>query len=164
MKMVIRDEMVQLDLAEIQKKCQDLRPFFEAAGAYMMASVGRNFAEETEPSGKPWTPLAESTLQGRRKGGRGAKILQDTGQHIRDTMGADATADRVRIGPATKIIPQVHQYGTTRAGRGNKTTIPARPFLGFRPEDPEAIERLACDHLEGKLGMGGVNAGAEPLI
>ncbi|GHS89878.1 hypothetical protein FACS189487_10920 [Campylobacterota bacterium] len=39
----------------------------------------------------------------------------------------------------------VHQFGTNRAGRGRRTTIPARPFMPLTPDGevmPQEIEKI----------------------
>jgi len=144
----VDDEEVRLDLANLAEACRDTLPFMEDVAAHMMASVGKNFSEEASPSGEPWAPLAPTTVAQRRK--NSSRILQDTGQHLRDTISPEVTPARVRIGPHWNLSA-VHQFGTNRAGRGNSTTIPARPFLGFRPEDQPTIEQLAKSHVEKAL-------------
>jgi phage virion morphogenesis protein len=170
MTMHVDDARLQLDLSGMQQRCSDTGPFLEAVGVYMMGSVGKNFEQEQSPQGEGWKGLADATKLGRtgrkskaktragkarfraKKLGAGHKILQDTG-NMRGSISPEVSGDAVRIGPSWELAA-VHQFGTNRAGRGHHTTILARPFLGFRPEDPEAIEGMARDHIEGKLGLG----------
>lgn len=144
----VADEEVRLDLANLAEACRDTLPFMEDVAAHMMGSIGKNFDEEASPSGEAWVPLSETTVTQRRK--NSSRILQDTGQHLKGSINPEVTPARVRIGPSWKLAP-VHQFGTNRAGRGHSTTIPARPFLGFRPEDQPTIEQLAKSHVEKAL-------------
>ena len=42
----------------------------------LQAGVERSFAAEASPDGKPWAPLAKSTLRQREKSGYDGPILQ----------------------------------------------------------------------------------------
>ena len=68
-----------------------------------------NFARESDPDGKPWTPLRPSTL--RRK--RTRAILRETGSLAASVMMQGPSGRRVRIvvGVAYGIY---HQTGTVR--------------------------------------------------
>lgn len=73
-----------------------LQPIMDVVAEGLVADVSDQF--ESEGMGK-WAPLAAATLAARRKRGRGAKILQDTGRFagsIRAHAGpnfAEATTD-----------------------------------------------------------------------
>jgi phage gpG-like protein len=131
-----------------------------AAGEYVVGSIKRNFFAEGRP--RKWTPLAPSTLRGRRKGkGRGgAKILTDMG-HLRDSITKSVSTDGVKIGTnAVQAARQHYGYGggvgafsgktaqgkaiggrTFGGGRGHSPT-PARPFMMLQPEDIEKIGKI----------------------
>jgi phage virion morphogenesis protein len=165
----IHDEELQLDLSQLADKADDPAPYLSAVGAYMLASIGKNFAGEQAPTGEAWAPLAPATIAARRTGPRGGgkashpdKILQGTGQHLRDTMNAEVNGNSVRIGPSWQFSG-VHQYGGN-AGKHGSAKIPARPFLGFRPEDPNNLEKMAIDYLSGGLGMNMAAGGGNPFV
>jgi phage virion morphogenesis protein len=48
------------------------------------------------------------------------------------------------------VYAAIHQFGG-ETGRGNKTIIPARPFLGVREEDWAEIESMLVNELFGDL-------------
>jgi phage virion morphogenesis protein len=93
----------------------------------MEQNVRNTFRDETDPWGQPWPPHAPSTLAARRReGNTRTSLLVDKGDmfdSIRSESGA--TFAQVSIdGPA-----EVHQFGTTTAGRNHAVTIPARPMF-----------------------------------
>ncbi|MCL2876917.1 MAG: phage virion morphogenesis protein [Betaproteobacteria bacterium] len=119
-------------------------------GEDLLYSTRQRMIQGIAPDGSQWTPLSAVTLAIRRKRGRsGAKPLIDTG-----TL---KTALNYRILPAGVSIgtnrqgAHAHQFGTNRAGRGRKVTIPPRPFLGISDEDTEAIERTIVRAIEGGI-------------
>jgi phage gpG-like protein len=63
-------------LDELAKNAENLPELMPAVAETLVGAVHEQF--DTEGQGK-WPPLAASTLAGRRGGGVGAKILQDTG-------------------------------------------------------------------------------------
>src|ERR1041385_4959950 len=81
------------------------RPLNQAA-EYAVGSIKRNFFAGGRP--KRWTPLAPSTLRGRRKGrGRGgAKVLIDRGQLL-GSIDKTVTTDGARIG--TNVVYAARQ-------------------------------------------------------
>lgn len=92
------------------------------------------FRDQVDPWGKPWPPLAPSTLKA-RAGRRASNVnrrasqqpLVDTGAmfgSLRSTATADSAA--VEIGDGLPDVrATVHQYGGGR--------VPARPFFPIRP-------------------------------
>ncbi|WP_290597045.1 MULTISPECIES: HK97-gp10 family putative phage morphogenesis protein [unclassified Archaeoglobus] len=84
-----------------------------------------------------WPPLSPETIK--RKGS--SKPLLDTG-HLRDSITHKVEGNAVKVGVFGEeaIIAAVHEFGTTRAGRGHKVVIPARPFI--RPTFDENIQEV----------------------
>jgi len=58
-----------------------------------------------------WAPLAQSTLFGRRMGGKGAKILQNNGM-LRASHTYRASTDRVVVGFPEGSVAEYHHFGT----------------------------------------------------
>jgi phage virion morphogenesis protein len=111
-------------------------PLLKIAGAVMLGSIAKTFREQGSPAGS-WPPLAPSTLK-RGKGGIGRKILIQSGRLKSSiTYNVNEAAKRVEIG-SNVIYAGIQQRGGM-TGRGHKTKIPARPYLVFRPEDPQRI-------------------------
>ena len=146
---------VEVDDAEFQAKLQNVMVqlgtrsagLMRAIGYYMRRRTLQHFREESDPEGKAWRPLKESTIAGRRTGPRakrrgGARklaILQDTGAGRRSiTSLSDATS--AEIGTNVHYMA-FHQEGAPRAN------IPIRAFLGVADEDAAGIENLAWDYL-----------------
>lgn len=102
-------------------------PDFEGAlaaiGQALVEKVEQSFEREADPYGEPWKPLAPSTLEKRRKKGRGAKILQDTGVMRRSLNWQLRGRNAVAVGFSDKKAVW-HQEGTER--------IPARPMLPWK--------------------------------
>jgi phage virion morphogenesis protein len=98
----------------------------------MEEEVRNTFRNEADPWGHPWPPHAPSTVKAReRKGNTRTSLLVDTGA-MYDSIerSSDATSAQVSMdGPA-----EVHQFGTTTAGRSHNVTIPARPM--FPTDEP----------------------------
>jgi phage gpG-like protein len=108
------------------------------------------FGEQTDPFGKPWAPLAESTIEGRRNKKKASiKTLQDTGR-MKGLVVARGTATGMVFGSAdVEGKANAHLFGTTKAGRGRSVTIPRRAFL---PVDKT-----------GRANFGGTGAASEWL-
>jgi phage gpG-like protein len=77
-------EFVQFDTTELTKIFDQLEERAEKIGPEVMPAMAEVLVSavqdefESQGDGK-WPPLAESTLAKRRRDGRGAKILEDTG-------------------------------------------------------------------------------------
>jgi phage gpG-like protein len=98
----------------------------------MEEEVRNTFRDERDPWGHPWPPHAPSTVMARkRKGNTRTSLLIDKGdmyssiQRTSDANSATVSMD----GPA-----EVHQDGTTTAGRSHNVRIPPRPM--FPSDDP----------------------------
>lgn len=76
-------------LDRFERRAKNIRPLMPTIAQILVTAVEDEF--ETEGRGR-WPDLAPSTIRQRRKGGAGAKILQDTGVlvgSIRPDHGAD---------------------------------------------------------------------------
>ena len=67
--------------------------------------------------------------------GVGARILYDTGTMLRNVT--HEVSDKMAIVGSPNEADPVHEFGTTRAGRGRHTTIPARPH--YQPAVKETL-------------------------
>jgi phage virion morphogenesis protein len=99
-----------------------------------------------DSGGNPrWVPLAESTLMQRsRQGYSNPKPLEGLERFLRKRSSATEAEVYMDIDPA---IAGAHQFGTDRAGRGNSTTIPARPYLEIGPRGRLKIAQAWQRHL-----------------
>ena len=129
----------------IDRRLGQLRQRFETAFPALLDSLGAEIAtqtqrrireEKTGPDGRDW-PDWSARYAKRRRGRGGSKLfregdLDDSIQHfLRD-------AGEVVVG-SSLVYAATHQFGDP--GRG----IPARPFLGFSPENERDLEEIIED-------------------
>lgn len=132
----------------IDRRLGQLRKRFETAFPALLDSLGAEIAtqtqrrireEKTGPDGRDWPEWSERYAK-RRRGRGGSKLfregdLDDSIQHfLRD-------AGEVVVG-SSLVYAATHQFGDP--GRG----IPARPFLGFSPENERDLEAIIEDWME----------------
>jgi phage virion morphogenesis protein len=161
----VNDKALQISLKNFSARISP-QPLLNIAGEVMRGSVERTFREQGSPAGS-WAPLAASTLK-RGKGGAGRKILIQSGR-LKNSLTYVTSGNVLTIGTNLKYAA-IHQFGGF-AGRSAPSSrrklgqhidqhfgvqgpmkwrrpfIPARPYLVFRPEDPQrmqdAMERYA---------------------
>ena len=104
------------------------------------------------PDGQPWQSLAASTIEKKRKKGKGHMgTLMQRPQLLNSIVFQDADEDSVSIG-SNMVYARIHQKGGF-AGRGKKVAIPARPYLGISAHEMKLLkEKLAL--WIGKLAAG----------
>jgi len=126
------------ELGRLIQKCEDPRDALDAVGFDFASRVDRTFDAQADPWNRAWRPLSPLTLRLRRKRGKGAEILRDTGR-LAASITHNVVGDTVEIG--TNV-----QYGAHhQLGRGPMF----RPFLPIRedgtPDVPDAWTREAID-------------------
>lgn len=130
-------------LRELAARGRDLSPVLKAFGQYKERQVKLGFVEQRDPYGKVWKALKASTLERKRRLRKSPDILRENGD-LRASISYEVTARSVIVGSTEDSPkPTVHQFGTSRAGRGRKTTIPARPWLAFtRGDEIELVDTI----------------------
>jgi len=94
-----------------------------------------------------WTSLSDMTLAMRRKHGKGAKILQDTGRGKGSIDYKVISNQQVEIGTDVGYMG-IHQTGgTVRMFGKTKVKIPKRKFLLFQSEDDKNIVKIFTEYL-----------------
>lgn len=141
-------------LNELKTRLGDLGPVLEAVGQIIQSGTQQRFVDQQGPDGQAWAPLSAVTLDRRRKAGRGAQILRDTGR-LMNSISYRVSGESVSV--FTNVIYAGTQqfgakkgaYGRTRRGApipwGN---VPARPFLGYSVEDNEAVIEVLQGYLQ----------------
>jgi phage gpG-like protein len=139
----------------------------------MVSGIRKGFSGQASPSGDPWHPLSPLTLSLRRKGksADSAKILRDREALLASTTGGAGPGAVRRISDTESVVgtnliyAATHQFGrlatvTPKARRYlhwrgvhlRKSTmtlmIPARPFVGHRPENIPRYEAVFSEHEE----------------
>jgi len=170
------DEKVKALLKKAGNKAKDLRVPLKRCGILMLRSIDKNFRAEGRP--KRWTPLSPMTIAMRRKKGRGAKILQDTGHGKGSIVYKVVSNQKVQIGtpldymrkhqeggsikiPARDIYPvkaRVLHWVDPDTGedvfamhvhqKARTAKIPQRKFLLFQEEDKTNIVKIFTEYLE----------------
>jgi phage gpG-like protein len=171
------DEAKQL-LAAVSARYGTLGPVFTKIGEMMLRRVDDRFVSETDPDGNKWLPTKVlsnylgyvGTRKGykrkeayTKKGGFRAafsryladkKILHLTGA-LRNDIHYQASERGVEWGTSGRIPYAGIQHMGGMAGRGRKTYIPARPYLGrnvgdgieIAPADQQAAIGMIVEHL-----------------
>lgn len=136
------DRAVQRRLAEMLRRGQNLEPVFADIGEYLDLAHRERFDREIDPQGDAWEPLAEKTIERKRKKGRDGGILVETGD-LRDLLRYQISDDALEFG-TDRIYGATQQFGDEDRG------IPAREWLGFSREDMKEISDIIADWLAGE--------------
>jgi len=170
------DEKVKALLKKAGNKVKDLKVPLKRCGILMLRSIDKNFKAEGRP--KRWAPLSPMTIAMRRKKGKGAKILQDTGMGKGSIVYEVVANQKVQIGTRRDYM-RIHQEGGSikipardiypvkakalhwvDPGTGEDVfamhvhqdertaKIPQRKFLLFQEEDKTNIVRIFTEYLE----------------
>jgi len=104
----------------------DLKAIADFAGGELAYISEKAFEHEKDPvTEKNWEPLKRPNESG--------KTLQGKPYHLKRTLIWESFPDGSVIFGSNMEYARIHQQGG-QAGRGNKTTIPARPYMGV-PKD-----------------------------
>lgn len=163
------DLRITVDGADFARRFQVLagslagfRPFLQAAGDLLLASVERRFATESGPGGRKWPQSLAARCEHRQTLTKSGRLRRS----FRTRIGADGLS----LGTDVPYAP-IHQVGgviraKTPAGlrfricpggpllRKRSVRIPARPFLGIADDDRSALATLFTRHLSTALAAG----------
>lgn len=128
------------------------RALHKSIGAYLVRSIDRRFTTETAPDGQRWQPLSKARKKQKRREGLKSKILSAQGRPagLRGQILYQANEQNVEVG-TNLIYGAIHQLGG-QAGRGLRSKIPARPYLGLSPADHDEIQTLLIEEIERTIG------------
>jgi len=143
----VNDDAVQQALNRILESADNLTPFFQDVGEYMIHSTKERFGKGEAPDGTKWQANSELTLS--RKKGNDPLIGETKG--LSNDIAYALLNDSMMIG-SNKEYAAVQQFGAKQHefGKAPWGDIPARPFLGISDADRDAITELASLHLIGK--------------
>lgn len=145
------DKDLQDLLARVKGRIGNLQPACEVIGEVVQTSILRNFEEGGWP--KAWQDLKDSTKKQRAKKNKWpGQILVMSGARsgLLGSISYDAMPDKVVL-VANKPYAAIHHFGG-QAGKGLKTTIPARPYMMIQDEDWAEIKAALNDFIiEGRL-------------
>ena len=142
------DKKVRALLKKSGNKAKDLRIPLKRCGILMLRSIDKNFRAEGRP--KRWAPLSPMTIAMRRKKGKGAKILQDTGHGKGSIVYKVISNQKVQIGTPVSYM-RIHQ-------EGGSIKIPARDIYPVKARalhwvDPDTGEDVFAMHVHQKERM-----------
>lgn len=144
----VNDRPVLEALGGLLDRLRDMTPAMRHIAEGLRTEVEENFLREGRPG---WLPLAPSTVM---KRGNAHPILQRSGQ-LAASVELFYSATEAGVG-TNKVYGAIHQFGG-QAGRGRRTTIPARPFLPVNAAgelQPEAA-RSVLDAIQDFLDLEG---------
>lgn len=121
-------------LRQMRNRAKNTRPAMEIIGAKMLADTMKNFSKQSNPAGMKWQALKATTLDRRRKEGKGGKILMDI-MTLRNSIAYKAYQKKVDLF-TNLVYSAVHQYGYP------KRNIPARPYMGFIDRTTASYQRI----------------------
>lgn len=116
---------LQDKLNTLAELATNLKPALDEIGDYLVSETTQRFTDSVSPDGQDWKAVK-----------RGGKPLVDKG-HLRDSINYQTDNTSVEIG-SNLIYAAIHQLGG-QTGRGHKTTIVPRPFLGINFKDEQEI-------------------------
>jgi phage virion morphogenesis protein len=129
-----------------------------------LKSIGEQLIESTRkrierggpgPAGERWAPNSPVTMALAKARGRkkfGPRPLIDSGI-LMDTIAKAVSGNTLVVGSNRFAEDWPHgaavfQFGSHRAGRGHKVTIPPRPFIGISDDDARDIVATIYDFLD----------------
>lgn len=125
----------------------NLDPALDEIGASQVTETQWRFERHEAPDGRPWKTLAESTLK-THPSGQSAQILRRSAGLYDSITHTVQHNEGVRVG-TNKVYARIHQLGGD-TGRGHKTHIEARPYLGLSDAGRQEVLAIISDHLEGR--------------
>lgn len=149
----VQDQAVRAVLKALSQRTQNLQPVLRTIGQGIIERTKRRFETSTAPDGTPWKPNSAATLamlSARLSGKSGyvkkngalnkkglaaygnKKPLIGESQDLRRQFVSLAAGNTLTI-TSTPKYAAIQQFGG-KAGRGQKVTIPARPFLPIKPD------------------------------
>lgn len=150
---------LRVDLVRALARMERPAELMQALGAELEANIERRFDTKVDPDGRPWAPLAESTLERYAEeddGARRGTLLERTGQ-MRNSLTANAGDDFVEVGMSRLTdggkwsIPLLHETGTARMPRrGIFLSDPDAGTLG--QDDEEDLTRVVVEFLDDVFG------------
>jgi len=120
-------------IKKVQKAISNASPFFSEISKKMKENVDTNFDKEGSYLGTKWSPLKQSTIEGRLRSGFGSgPILQRTGKLKRSTYEKERTNTRAVVSNSASYYPY-HQLGTRK--------MPVRTIINWNAKTKKEAQR-----------------------
>lgn len=124
-------------------KAQQTQNLMEQVGEVLVSSTAERFEKGEGPDGTPWKASKRADKDG------GQTLVDDGILH--NSVGYQASPGHVEVG-SNDVRARIHQLGG-KTGRGHKTKLPARPYLGISEEDIKEARELIADHMAVSIGL-----------
>ena len=111
---------------------QNMEPLMDDVSALMVKESAHQFKSQSGPDGTAWQDLADSTNAQREKKGTWPGYILRRSSGLRNSVQPAYGPDWAQAGSNLRYS-RIHFFGG-QAGRGKKTTIPARPYLPVSAE------------------------------
>lgn len=134
----------------------DRKDLLEQLASRVESQTRRRISEEEEsPDGQPWQAWTASYAATRSGGAsllQGASKGKDKGigGGLIDSITYEIKGDEALIGSNLEYAA-IHQYGGTPGMKPGPAGIPARPYLGYSPENLADLEEIADRWLDKHL-------------
>lgn len=134
----------------------DFTPAMEAIAGHMEDAVAERFEQENDPQGTAWAKSLRVMLHGGKTLDRGLpeSLLRGGFESTWDansaTVGTNviyAAIHQVGFKGNVSVAEHKRKSGAKVKAHTRDMNIPARPFLGFGPQDEDAIVDILSDHL-----------------
>lgn len=147
----IDDQSTRDLINELKRRMGNLTPVMDAVGQIIQSGTQQRFVDQQAPDGTPWEALSQVTLDRRRKAGKGAQILRDTGR-LMNSISYRVNGDSVSVFTNVIYAP-THQLGAQQGAYRASPPIPwgdvpARPFLGYSASDEDAVLEILQGYLQ----------------
>lgn len=131
-------------LRGMDQRVDDLTPVWPRVGAIIARANAKAFATKGASTGRPWKPLAASTVEQKLREGHRAMLVK-SGAMKRSFTGRPMGVElyfgkQAKFGPAG-ILPEWQQFGTHQNGRRH---IPPRLIQKLNKEDRKAIKDMVA--------------------
>jgi phage virion morphogenesis protein len=136
-------------LDALVKRTQDLSPFFEEAGGYLVnATRHRILRSKKGPNGEKWPALSQMTID--MKGH--STPLYHSGALARSihVVAYDRSGVIVSSSEPYAELMQYGFYPTSGLTKGK--TIPARPFMGISNQNVKVLSSMLKEYVAGRAG------------
>jgi len=145
-KVAINEQQIIKMLQRLAQVTNNLRPLMVNISEIMYDDVMENFQQQGQPR---WQALSDITIiQRKRKGYWPGRILQMRGE-LAASIQAQADNSSARVS-TNKVYAPIHHFGG-QAGRGGKSTIPARPYMQLSSQALGDILSAIEDYLDAHL-------------
>jgi len=144
----VDDGEAQAMFRRLASVADNMAPALDAIGQLIASSVRGNIASGTDYTGSPFVGLSETTLDRRRKAGKDAKPLRDTGR-LMNSITHRVNGDSVAV--FTDVVyAAAQQFGNPGNRMFGKAAapIPARPFFPIRAGHADLQPDVIADMME----------------